>query len=128
MPKAVPTEIHLKEKIVQAAFERKVKDLVVIDLMGMSSFFDYVIIMSGTSDRQIIRTAEHIKETLSKEKIYSLGIEGQREGQWVLMDYNDVIVHLFLEPVRLFYDLEGLWPDAPINRPVDPHDEGGEEI
>ncbi|MBN1571657.1 MAG: ribosome silencing factor [Deltaproteobacteria bacterium] len=110
--------------MVRAASERKVKNLIVMDVKGVSSFSDYIIIMSGTSDRQVIRSAEHIKETLSKEKIYPLGIEGMREGHWVLMDYGDVIAHLFLEDTRLFYDLEGLWPDVPVHR----YNEEGKEV
>jgi ribosome-associated protein len=80
--------------------------------------------MSGTSDRQVIRTAEHIEEALSKEKIRPLGKEGVSEGRWVLMDYGDVVIHIFQEPIRLFYDLEGIWSDAPRTR----YDEKGEAI
>jgi ribosome-associated protein len=72
--------------------------------------------MSGTSDLHVIRTAQHIQETLSGRGIRPIGVEGTTEGRWVLMDYGDVIIHIFLEPVRLFYDIEGLWHDVPKTR------------
>lgn len=72
--------------------------------------------MSGTSDLHVIRTAQHIQETLSGRGIRPIGVEGTAEGRWVLMDYGDVIIHIFLEPVRLFYDIEGLWHDVPKKR------------
>ena len=102
--------------------EGKVKDLVVLDVRGISSFADYIIIMTGTSDLHVIRTARHIEERLSGDNVRPLGIEGITEGRWVLMDYGDVIIHIFLDAVRLFYDLEGLWHDVPKTR----YDERGE--
>ena len=93
--------------------EGKVKDLVVLDVRALSSFTDFIIIMTGTSDLHVIRTAQHIQEKLSEQDIRPLGIEGIAEGRWVLMDYGDVVIHIFLDAVRLFYDLEGLWHDVP---------------
>lgn len=110
--------------IIRAALTRKVKDLVVLDVRNSPAITDFIVIMSGTSDRQVIGIAEHIEETMSKEKIHPLGKEGMREGRWILMDYGDVIIHVFLEPVRLFYDIEGIWPDVPHIR----YDEKGEVI
>jgi len=72
--------------------------------------------MTGTSDLHAIRTAQHIEETLSAKGIHPIGVEGTTEGRWVLMDYGDVIIHIFLEGVRLFYDIEGLWHDVPKTR------------
>ena len=79
----------------------------------MTSFTDYFFICSGTSDRQVQAIAEGIQEVLEGKGIRALGLEGTREGKWILIDYEDVVVHIFLEPVRQFYDLEGLWMDAP---------------
>ena len=79
----------------------------------MTSFTDYFFICSGTSDRQVQAIAEGIQEVLEGEGIRALGLEGTREGKWILIDYEDVVVHIFLEPVRQVYDLEGLWMDAP---------------
>jgi len=79
----------------------------------LSSFADYFIICSGTSDRQVQAIASSIQENLKEFGIIPLGVEGERLGKWVLMDYNDVIIHIFYEPIRLFYDIERLWSDAP---------------
>jgi len=93
--------------------ERKVTDLVVIDVAGASGFADYIIIMSGSSDRQVISTAKHIDESLSRRQFHPLGIEGLNEGRWVLMDFGDIVIHVFLDTARSFFDLEGIWADAP---------------
>jgi len=94
------------------AVDFKALDLVVLDVTGLCSFSDFFVICSGKSSRQVQGIAENIQESLRKEGIRPLGIEGHREGQWVLMDYGDVIVHVFYEPVRLLYDLESLWSEA----------------
>ncbi len=90
----------------------KAFDVVVLDLRGLASFADIFIICSGRSHRQVSAIAEFVERDLKTKGIKSLGMEGLREGHWVLMDYGDVIVHVFYEPVRIFYDLEGLWSDA----------------
>jgi ribosome-associated protein len=95
------------------AIEKKAQDPVFLDLRGISSFTDYFLLCSGKSDRQVQAIAQAIEEALGKNGIRALGREGMAEGRWVLMDYEDVVVHIFLEPVRSFYDLEGLWIDAP---------------
>ena len=97
----------------KAAIEKKALDPVFLDLRGISSFTDYFLLVSGKSDRQVQAIAQAIEEALGKKGIRALGREGVAEGKWILMDYEDVIVHIFLEPVRSFYDLEGLWIDAP---------------
>jgi ribosome-associated protein len=79
----------------------------------LSAFADYFIIVSGTSDRQVRAIATAIQEILKKAEILPLGIEGETAGQWILMDYNDVIIHIFLDAIRTFYDLERLWSEAP---------------
>ncbi len=78
----------------------------------LSSVADYVVICSADSERQVHALAKQIDDDLQLYKVKPLGIEGLGEGKWVLMDYNDVIVHIFLTPVRSYYDLEGLWADA----------------
>ncbi len=90
----------------------KALDVVVLDIRGLSSFADCFIICSGRSHRQVTAIAEFVGQKLKAKSIKSLGIEGLREGHWVLMDYGDVIIHIFYEPVRAFYDLESLWADA----------------
>ena len=97
----------------KAALEKKALDPVLIELKGTTSFTDYFLLCSGKSDRQVQAIAQGIEEALKKKGIRPLGQEGMTGGRWILMDYEDVVVHIFLEPVRKFYDLEGLWIDAP---------------
>ena len=87
---------------VNACLERKAKDLIILKVNELSAFADYFIIASGTSDRQVRAIATTIQENLKKAGILPLGIEGEGAGQWILMDYNDVIIHIFLDTVRTF--------------------------
>ncbi len=97
----------------KAALEKKALNPVLLELKGMTSFTDYFLLCSGKSDRQVQAIAQGIEERLKKKGVRPLGQEGMAGGRWILMDYEDVIVHIFLEPVRNFYDLEGLWIDVP---------------
>ena len=97
---------------VQAARGKKAMGLVILDVRELTSFADAFIICSGRSHRQVSAIAEHIQLDLKKHGIKALSVEGKREGHWVLLDYGHVIIHIFYEPVRNFYDLEGLWIDA----------------
>jgi ribosome-associated protein len=99
--------------MVSAALEKKATELVLLEMREVTTFTDYFLICSGKSDRQVQAIAQSIADVLEKEGLKPLGLEGAREGRWVLMDYGDVVAHVFLEPVRRFYDLEGLWMDAP---------------
>jgi ribosome-associated protein len=96
----------------EAAIEKKAQDPVLLELKGISSFTDYFLLCSGRSDRQVQAIAQGIEEALKKKGIRPLGQEGTAEGRWILLDYEDVVVHVFLDPVRKFYDLEGLWLEA----------------
>jgi len=96
----------------QEAAERKATDIIVLDVASIASFADYFVICSGKSSRQVQGIADNIEAALRKKRVRPMGVEGHTEGKWVLMDYGDVIVHVFYEPVRAFYDLEGLWDDA----------------
>ena len=98
---------------VRAALEKKAFDLVLLDVQNVSSLAAYFLLCSGRSDRQVQAIARSIEEDLKKMGIRPLGIEGFERGKWILMDYDDVVVHVFLDPIRKFYDLEGLWLDAP---------------
>ncbi|NOY68308.1 MAG: ribosome silencing factor [Deltaproteobacteria bacterium] len=102
----------LLEPYVRAALGRKAGDMVILDLHGICDVADAFVICSGRSNRQVSAIAEHIEKQLKTCGIRPLGIEGAREGQWALLDYGEVIIHVFYEPVRQFYDLEGLWSDA----------------
>ncbi len=77
------------------------------------SFADYFLITSGGSRRQVLALAQHLQENLAKAGFKPLGVEGVEEGLWVLLDYNTLVVHIFFQDLREFYDLEGLWAEAP---------------
>jgi ribosome-associated protein len=97
---------------VRAAPGRKVKNLVLLDVRGLSSIADFFIICSGRSNRQVSAIADFIQMDLKSEGIRPLSVEGKKEGHWVLLDYGHVILHVFYDPMRDFYDLESLWIDA----------------
>jgi len=96
-----------------AALEKKAKNLVVLNVKKLSYLADYFLICSGTSDRQVQAISSSIEENMKKAGLLPAGIEGDRIGKWVLMDYYDIVVHVFLEPVREYYDIERLWSEAP---------------
>lgn len=96
------------------ALEKKAINVQLLKVEGISSLTDYLLIVSGRSDRQVQAVAEGVRLGLKKNHdIVPLAVEGMQEGRWVLLDYGDVMVHVFQEPVREFYDLEGLWSEAP---------------
>jgi len=92
---------------------RKVKNLSVLDVRGLTSMADFFILCSGRSSRQVAAIAEHAEKKLKKDsKIMPLTVEGKKEVRWALLDYGDVVIHIFFEEARTFYDLDGLWSDA----------------
>lgn len=93
--------------------ERKAIDPVLMEVGRLTSFTDYFLVASGASSRQVQAISQHMARRLREEGFRPFGIEGEQEGHWVLMDYGDVVIHIFYEPVREFYDLEGLWTEAP---------------
>lgn len=100
----------------EAASEIKPNYLVVLDLRGLSSFTDHFLIVSANTDRQVKAIADRIEEQLAKVQARMLHKEGYQEARWILLDYSDFVVHIFDEETRLYYDLEGLWGDAPKRR------------
>lgn len=106
-------DTHQLDVYVQAVLGKKAESVVILGVHDLTSLADAFIICSGRSNRQVMAIAEHVKTTLKKQSLKPLRIEGFKEGHWVLMDYGDVIIHIFYDPVRSFYDLEGLWADAP---------------
>jgi ribosome-associated protein len=97
---------------VKAALGRKAKNPVLLDVRHLTSLADAFLICHGTSNRQVSAIAEHIQRDLKKQGIKALSVDGLKEGHWVLMDYGHVVIHVFYESTRRFYDLEGLWTDA----------------
>lgn len=87
----------------------KAEDVIVINLEGKSSIADYLVIASGNSPRHVGAIAEHLREKLKKTGIKKVTLEGQGQGDWVLIDSGDVVIHLFRPEVRSFYNLEKIW-------------------
>lgn len=95
------------------ALDKKALDLRILEVKGLSTLTDYLVIGTGRSDRQVQSVADSVHLGLKKEhNTLPLGMEGMKEGRWVLIDYGDVMVHIFQESVRHFYDLDGLWSEA----------------
>jgi ribosome-associated protein len=106
------TATRVREAVLAAA-DRKAADLKVLHLEKVSDFTDYFLIASGSSERQVQAIADHILERLRAEGVRPLHVEGYNRGQWVLLDFGDLVVHVFQEEPRRFYALERLWGDAP---------------
>jgi ribosome-associated protein len=95
------------------ALDKKAFDVRILEVRGLSSLTDYLLLASGRSDRQVQAVAESVRLGLKKDHaVLPLAVEGMNEGRWVLIDYGDVMVHIFQQPVREFYDLDGLWSEA----------------
>lgn len=103
------TDKALLDVALDAALDKKARDVVVLDLTGICSFADHFIICSGTSIRQVQSIADGVEEAIRKEATRPSHIEGYSEGEWVLLDYLDFVVHVFTERAREFYELERLW-------------------
>ena len=110
--------------VAEAALDRKALDVEILDVSGKVDYADYLVLCSGTSDRHVQAIADNVEQELRKKRLTMLGIEGLPESQWVLMDFGDVVVHVFSGELRSYYDLEGLWIDA-ARVPVPADQEGG---
>ena len=110
MIEALPAEVA---RAALSTLERKAAEVVVLDLRGISSATDFFLLGSGSSDTQVRSIADHIIEELKKEGVRPGHVEGLEGGHWVLVDYIDFVVHVFHPQARSFYQLEGLWGDAP---------------
>ncbi|MSP16041.1 MAG: ribosome silencing factor [Myxococcales bacterium] len=100
-------------RAVGAAIDKKALEPVLSYIGELTSYADYVLIVSGRSDRQVQAIAEGIALASKQAGVVPLGVESTKDGRWTLIDLGDVIVHVFHHPVRDYYDLEGLWGDAP---------------
>lgn len=112
-PPENPRAKALAQQMATFALDKKAADVVILDVRGKSSYADYMVIASGDSERQVSAMAEHIETKLREAGTRPVGTEGHETGNWVLLDYGEVVAHLFFTETRAFYDLEGLWADAP---------------
>ncbi|MCK5695882.1 MAG: ribosome silencing factor [Desulfobacula sp.] len=101
------------KKYLIPAFERKAKSITAIDVKQLTSYTDTLIIIEGSSQRQVTSIAQHLIKSLKGQGQKAIGVEGVKEGQWALLDYGEVIIHIFETETKFFYDIEGLWADAP---------------
>ena len=125
MPNPAPSTQQLLECVRQATEELKARDVVEIDVIGKSSVTDFMVIASGTSSRHVKSIADEVVKFAKNLGIMPLGVEGEREAEWVLVDLGDVLVHVMLPRVREFYALERLWTVG--DQPPSLLDEGDEE-
>lgn len=112
-PEENPRAQALARRAADIIVDRKGTEVVILDVRGRTSYADYLVLASGESERHVSSLAEAVSVELKKENERALSTEGHTPGQWVLMDYGDVVVHLFASEARSFYDLEGVWPDVP---------------
>jgi ribosome-associated protein len=111
MPKA--TTARKTQSWIQDALEdAKARDITVLDMRKISDFTDYMVIATGTSNRHVQSTADKVVDALRAHGVRAVGVEGGKTGDWVLIDFGDVVAHVMREEIRDFYNLEKLWSDA----------------
>lgn len=106
--------LELAQKAVFFALEKKAEKPLILNVSELTSFTDYFVICEASSERQTQAIAHNIRDELSKLGKKPLSIEGMEQGNWILCDYGDVVIHIFLDTIRFHYNLEGFWHQAPI--------------
>ncbi|HET9953434.1 MAG TPA: ribosome silencing factor [Polyangiaceae bacterium] len=96
----------------EAGLDKKASEVEIIDVRGKVDYADYLVLMTGHSDRHVSAIAEGVDHSLGTKNFHSISVEGLQRGEWVLIDFVDVVVHVFQERTRSLYDLDGLWMDA----------------
>ncbi len=121
MPKKKIAKIDLKDAIVKGMLEKKANDVTVLDLRKLkTSMADYFVVCHATSDKQVVAIADSVEDTVRKETGEKpWHVEGRELAEWVLLDYFDIVVHVFKEEKREFYGIEELWSDADITKVSD---------
>ena len=107
------TSLEQARKIVQVMDSKKAKDIRLIKIEGISSLGDYFVVASASNTTQVKAIADEVEDEMTKQGLEPNRVEGRQSAQWILMDYYDVMVHVFLDEARSFYNLERLWSDAP---------------
>ncbi len=106
----------LKNLVLDALEDLKARDVCVLDVRSLTTITEWMIVASGTSDRHVRALAGNVIDQLAEQGVRPLGVEGERQRQWVLVDFDDVIVHVMLPQIRDFYQLEKLWRVEPFRR------------
>ncbi len=109
---------QLAKRVAELALDKKGIDISIIDLNGLTSSFDYFVVITGSVDQHIKALADHIRKELSREGVKPIGYEGVSNLRWVLLDFVDVVVHIFDPETRDFYKIESIWKDAKIEKAV----------
>ncbi len=104
----------------EAALDKKAGEVEILDVTGKVDYADYLVLMTGQSDRHVAAIADAVEEALANDGWRAISVEGLPRGKWVLIDFVDVVVHVFQEDTRALYDLDGLWMDARRVRVSDP--------
>jgi len=118
-PRAAPaadrpdTSRPLALAIAKAGIDKKAEQVLLLDVRGLTSYADYFVVMTADSDRQAGAIADHVETEMKAAGVTKVGVEGYEGGRWILVDYGDVVAHVMNKEAREFYDIEGLWADAP---------------
>lgn len=106
------TTLRPADRAAHAALDKKASDVVILDLRKTTDFTDYFVLASGTNQKQIVAIADAVLETMRGLGVKPTHVEGYPRGEWILLDFQDLVVHVFTEKTRAFYDLERLWGGA----------------
>jgi len=104
---------ELTQIVANAAGDKKAHDLLILDIRGLSVIADYFVLCNGQSNTQVQAIAEAVRQKMAQSGVPVKGVEGYDEAKWILLDFGDIIVHVFRQEEREFYNLERLWGDAP---------------
>lgn len=127
MNKPIGTALERAMIAARTAEDNRGRDIVILDMRELTPLFDYFVIASGTSRRQLHAMSEEIDDALEKgQGDKRLGIEGYRESRWIVLDYGDIVIHLFEPETRSYYALEQLWGEA-VRIPFESHSEAASE-
>ncbi len=102
--------------IARLALTKQADDVVILNIKKLSTVSDYIVICSAGSEAQVRAITRAVEEGLKEHDERPFGLEGVNSGRWELLDYSDVVAHIFLEPVRAYYDIDGLWAEAPVTK------------
>ena len=108
-PASLPNAKHLRDLIITALEDTKAEDIQTLDVTSLTDVTDFMVICSGSSDRHVQAVARNMSNTLAEKGVKPIGLEGEEQKDWILIDYVDVVVHVMKRETREYYDLESLW-------------------